>query len=356
MKRRDWLSGLATAATGIAAERALALSAIAPLAPRCIAPGRVRWLVGWSPGGGYDVYSRLLEPYLEQTLGVEIVIDNVPGAAGRIAAVTLARARPDGRTLGIVDGPGLLWAAAMQERNAVDIARDFTILARLGGRQVVLAAGPRTRVTSLTQLLELARRRRVAFAATAPGSVNFVTSAVVANILGIEADFVVGYPGSREVALAVMRGDVDVTTLDVETLAGMFGRDGLAALLLLGREQAPYVQIDGVPHLTGDGGVLAQMTNRPNGPAMAQVAVALDAFLDFGRLLAAPRLPVPLARCLRESTWTALSDPRFHAAAARAGRSLDLVPGDRLSEAIPAARAAMRHVFPIAAAAARRSR
>lgn len=355
MKRRDWLSALATAAAGIAAARARALSAIPPLADRCVPPGRVRWLVGWSPGGGYDAYSRLLEPFLEQALGAEVVIDNVPGAAGRVAAVTLARARSDGRTLGILDGPGLLWAAAMQERNAVDVARDFTLLARLGGRQVVLATGPRSRITSLSELVERSRKRRVAFASTAPGSVNFVTSAVVTHILGVEADFVVGYPGSREVALAVIRGDVDATTLDVETLAGMFGRDGLAPLLLLGREQTPYVQLAGVPHLTSDGGLLAQMTNGRDASA-TEIAAALDSFLDFGRLLAAPRLAAALERCLRESTWTALNDPRFHAAAARAGRSLDLVPGERVADAIPAARAAMRRVFPIATAAARRAR
>ncbi len=355
MKRRDWFSGVA-AVVVIAAQRLGALPAIPPNAQSCTTPGRVRWLVGWSPGGGYDVYSRLLEPYLEQTLGAEIVIDNVPGAAGRVAAMTLARARADGRTLGILDGPGLLWASLMQERNAVDIARDFSILARLGGRQVVLATGPRSRVTSLTQLLALARTRRVAFASTAPGSVNFVTTAVVTHILGIEADFVVGYPGSREVALAVMRGDVDATTLDVETLAGMFGRDGLAPIMSLGREEAPYVRLDGVPHLTSDRGVLSQMAQRPDRAAIDEAAAALDVFLEFGRLVAAPRLPPSLETCMRQSTWTALNDPRFHAAAARAGRSIDLVPGERVADAIPTARAALRRIFPIAAAAARRAR
>ncbi len=352
MRRRDWLAAIA-AALAAPAERALRVAA--PSTAACLARGRVRWLVGWSPGGGYDVYSRLLQPYLEETLGVEIVIANIPGSAGRIAAATLARSRPDGRTLGILDGSGLLWAAAMQERNAVDISRDFTILARLGGRQVVLAAGPRSRVRSLAQLLALARQRRVAFASTEPGSVNFVTTAVVTDLLGIDADFLVGYPGSREVALAVMRGDVDATVLDGETLAGMFGQGGLAPLLSLGREQAPYARMDSIPHLTGEGGILARMADRAD-RSMVESASALDAFLDLGRLAAAPRLQQPLASCMRGSTWAALSDPRFHAAAARAGRSLDLVSGERVAETISASRDAMRRVFPIAAAAARRAR
>ncbi|MEW5917928.1 MAG: tripartite tricarboxylate transporter substrate-binding protein [Gemmatimonadota bacterium] len=353
MKRRDWLTAVA-AAMALGAPRARSVAQAGVSRAPCLTRGRVRWLVGWSPGGGYDAYSRLLEPYLEQALGVEIVIDNVPGAAGRVAAATLARARPDGRTLGILDGPGLLWAAAMQEGNAVDLARDFSILARLAGRQVLLAAGPRSRVTSLAELLAVARNRRLVFASTAPGSVNFVSSAVVAHILGIEVDFVVGYPGSREVALAVLRGDADATTLDVETLAGMVGRDGLAPLLALGREDAPYARLDSVPHLTSDGGVLARIGDAARAPG--EVAAALDAFLDLGRLVAGPRLPTALEGCMRASAWTALNDPRFHAAAARAGRSLDLVSGERLTNAIPASRDAMRRVFPIAEAAARRAR
>ena len=352
MKRRDWLAGIAATLTAAAAR---ALPPNVPSSAPCLARGRVRWLVGWSAGGGYDAYSRLLEPYLEDALGVEIVIDNIPGAAGRIAALTLARARPDGRTLGILDGSGLLWGAAMQERNAVDVSRDFTILARLGGRQVVLAAGPRSRVTSLADLQGLARRRRVAFASTGPGSVNFVTTAVVTHILGIDADFLVGYPGSREVALAVMRGDIDATVLDGETLAGMFGKDGLVPILSLGKEQAPYVPLDSVPRLTGDGGVVARMAKRSDTSAL-ETAAALDAFLDLGRLVAAPRLQPQLAACLRQNTWAAVNDPRFHAAAERAGRSLDLVPGERVAAVITASRAATQRLQPIAAAAARRAR
>ncbi|MGH7695290.1 MAG: tripartite tricarboxylate transporter substrate binding protein, partial [Gemmatimonadaceae bacterium] len=73
MKRRDWLAGVAATLTAPAA-RAFAASATST-AP-CLMRGRVRWLVGWSAGGGYDTYSRLLAPYLEDVLGVEIVIDN----------------------------------------------------------------------------------------------------------------------------------------------------------------------------------------------------------------------------------------------------------------------------------------
>jgi hypothetical protein len=139
----------------------------------------------------------------------------------------------------------------------------------------------------------------------------------------------------------------------------MFGRGRLAPLLSLGREHTPFVQLDHVPRLTGDSGVAGRVSNRA-GPELANardLATALDAFLDVGRLVGAPaKLPAALETCLRRSVWAALSEPRFHAAVVRAGRSLDIAPGDKVAAGIPVARAGMQRVFPIAAAAARRAR
>ena len=54
-------------------------------------PGRrLRWIVPNAPGGGYDTETRLLEPFLERRIAVDIVIDNQPGAGGMIGARAIA--------------------------------------------------------------------------------------------------------------------------------------------------------------------------------------------------------------------------------------------------------------------------
>jgi tripartite-type tricarboxylate transporter receptor subunit TctC len=179
----------------------------------------IRWLVGWSPGGGYDAYVRLAEPLLERAWDAEIVIDNQPGAGGRSAAVALSRARPDGRTLGIVDAPGLLWWAGTGDRTAPSLDRDFTLLARIARPQQLIGVGARSGIRSLEDVVALSRRRPVIVGVTAPGSQNFVTAAVMMAILGIEARFVAGYAGSREVLLGMMRGDFDLFSMSIETAA-----------------------------------------------------------------------------------------------------------------------------------------
>ena len=69
-----------------------------------LAGERVRWIVPYSPGGGYDVYSRLLEPFYEEAIGAEIVVENRPGIGGRAGVRMIRDADPDGLTLGIVNG------------------------------------------------------------------------------------------------------------------------------------------------------------------------------------------------------------------------------------------------------------
>src|SRR3954447_13442968 len=66
----------------------------------------VRMIVGSGPGGGYDVFSRLIAPYLAKTLGTTVVVDHRPGAGGITAMNFLYHAPPDGLTLSLSNGAG----------------------------------------------------------------------------------------------------------------------------------------------------------------------------------------------------------------------------------------------------------
>lgn len=325
----------------------------------CLEGQTVNWLVGYSPGGGYDAYARVIEPFLENALGARIVVRNVPGAAGAVALRTLVDARPDGRTIGIFDGPGALWSAASGERDAPDPVRDLSLLARIACLQHTLVTGPRSGVKSLAQLSALSRRRRLVFGATATNSQNFVSCAVVARLLGLDVDFVVGYPGSRELTLALIRGDFDAMSISIESVLDVLGPDRLTPLLLASSRPLPYPALEAVPRLRGDAGLLRE---RPelfdaDRDLADGLAAAIEAYLEFGRVIAAPaRLAEPLRRCLEEGTMAALRDPALGAAARRAGRTLDIADAARVRASIDATRAAISRIRPIALEAARRAR
>src|SRR5437868_7997607 len=64
----------------------------------------VRMIVGSGVGGGYDVFSRLIAPYLSKTLGTTVIVENVPGAGGLVALNKLYIAPPDGLQISLTQG------------------------------------------------------------------------------------------------------------------------------------------------------------------------------------------------------------------------------------------------------------
>jgi len=325
----------------------------------CLKGARIRWIVGFSPGGGFDAYSRLAEPFIEKALGAQIAIDNVPGAGGRVGALAISRARPDGRTLGILNGSGFLWEGTPDAGRVPDLLRGFTVLARVAGRQQVIVGSAVTGVRTLDELVALARRRAIVAAVTASDSSNFASLAAISELLGIRTEYIAGYPGSREVVLGLLRGDCDITSVDIETYLQIPDLERAHPLLQITPERSPDPRIEGIPHLAGPNGLIDSRPELFPGDAAEARALtaAIAAYLELGRLFAGPAGMAPaLAACLEAGIMAALRDPGFEVAARRAGRSLDITSGAEVRRGIPAAMQAVRPIAPVAAAAARRIR
>jgi tripartite-type tricarboxylate transporter receptor subunit TctC len=127
----------------------------------------IRMLVGYPPGGPADVTARLFAPSLSEALGQQVVVDNRSGAGGTVAAVTLARAEPDGYTISIMAN-GELAISPNLRKVAYDSVRDFAPVSRIGVNQLVLVVHPSVQAKSVGELVALAKR--------APGTVNFASA------------------------------------------------------------------------------------------------------------------------------------------------------------------------------------
>jgi tripartite-type tricarboxylate transporter receptor subunit TctC len=352
MNRRELLA--LVSASGIAPF----MRAAGSMQSSCLRGRRIRWLVGWTPGGGYDAYARLVEPLLERALGAEVVIDNQPGAAGRLAAVALSRARPDGRTIGILDGPGLLWGVASGDRGSPDLENDFSLLARIARPPSVLLASARSGIRSVGDLVAAAARRRLVFGSTAPGSQNFVNASVMGAVFGIERNFVVGYPGSREVLMGLVRGDFDLTSLTADTAIDQIKSGDAIPLVTV----VPYATgspgFDGVPSLEGPQGLIHLKPELFADPGRAALLVnALSGYLGAGRLIAAPaKLPDESRLCLEDALRSVLGGRELQLSARRAGRALSPAFGDELRRDVREARRHIGSIVPVVDEARRRVR
>lgn len=99
--RRALCAGLAAAC--------MALPALAQAQSEAPYPSRnIEMIVAYGPGGGTDLVARLLARHLEKKLGGSVVVLNRPGAGGGIGFGELARAKPDGYTIGFINTPNVL--------------------------------------------------------------------------------------------------------------------------------------------------------------------------------------------------------------------------------------------------------
>ena len=120
----------------------------------------IRMLVGFPPGGFTDLAGRMLAQGLTDSLGVQVVVDNRPGANGSIAAMLTMRATPDGYTF-YMASPGHVTNPILQSQTHYDPIKDFTPLSGFADIPNVLAVSPGLPANSVKEFLALARSRPV---------------------------------------------------------------------------------------------------------------------------------------------------------------------------------------------------
>jgi len=102
----------------------------------------IRVLVGFPPGGSADIVARLLADKMRVALGQPVVVDNKPGAAGRVALGEVKRAPPDGQTLVLAPSGALVVLPWLYKNLGYDAVRDFTPVARAVTFDFAITAGP----------------------------------------------------------------------------------------------------------------------------------------------------------------------------------------------------------------------
>ena len=148
MQRRSVL----LSAAALAAALATALAAPAARARSDKPPLRI--LVGFPPGGSADTIARLLAERLPAQLGGQaVVVDNKPGAAGRIAIEQLKNAAPDGNTVLIMpSGPVVLFPHVYKKLN-YDVNKDLAPISQLANFQFCVVSGPKSNVKTVPEMV-----------------------------------------------------------------------------------------------------------------------------------------------------------------------------------------------------------
>jgi tripartite-type tricarboxylate transporter receptor subunit TctC len=172
----------------------------------------ITMVVPFAAGGPTDVLARILAQSMSQTLGQQIVIENVTGAGGSIAAARVAKAPPDGYTM-ILGNLGTHAASVALYKNlSYDPRTDFEPVMLVATTPMVLLVRKSLPVETLNRLIAYAKEhpRKVSFGSAGTGSVSHLTYLLFTHLTNTEIQHV-PYRGSSQVSNDLLAGQIDMT-------------------------------------------------------------------------------------------------------------------------------------------------
>jgi tripartite-type tricarboxylate transporter receptor subunit TctC len=196
---------------------------------------QIRFFTMGSPGGGYDAYTRALAGFLGKELNATIIPTNETGAGGLISMNRTINAIPDGLTILLIGGEGLLTAQLYGLPGVNYDVRKQTWLARLSSEEKVILLGPKSPYQSVAEMQ--ASARPVLWGASGKTDGNSDFSAILAHALGMKSKIIIGYKGSSGMNLAIQNGEVDGRIVSDESALLYGPSSGMRIVATLARKR-----------------------------------------------------------------------------------------------------------------------
>lgn len=173
--------------------------------------GPIRYICIFPPGGSTDTLSRIWCQRLAEITGQQFVVDNRGGSGGNVGTEVIARAVPDGTTIGLASVSSMAIAPSLYPRLAFDVTRDFTWISGLWQLPNLLVVRPGLPARSIPELIALCRADpgRYTFASSGAGTTLHIAGEMLKQMAGVNI-LHVPYRGGGPAYLDQLGGRVDM--------------------------------------------------------------------------------------------------------------------------------------------------
>jgi len=279
----------------------------------------VTYIVSTSPGGGYDLYGRLISEYMQKHLpGSTFIVKNVPGAGHLIGTNTIYASKADGLTIGTFN-TGLIYNQLI---GAEGVKFDLTKMSWIGkaaSEPRVFVIGAQSPIKTFAELQ--AQKEPVNFATSGIGSSNYVEINSLTNVLKLPVKVLTGYNGNDD-QLAMRRGEVT---------GGMGSRSSFEQFVKNG-----YGRF--IAQIGGKEKDIPQLKDLVKDPSALSIVALIQSQGDIARLTAGPPdIPKDRLAALQDAYRKALEDKELQDKAANLERPVDPAYGDDVLKMIQAA-------------------
>ncbi len=208
----------------------------------------VKFIVPFAAGATPDLVARLIAEQLQEKLGQTFIVENKPGASGNTGTDDVAKAAPDGATIGVSIGGPLAINPLLFGRLPYDPRKDLALITMLVTQPSALAVNKSLGVNSVKDLVDLIQRNpgKYTFGSIGTGSLSHLAMEAIALKSGTTMVHV-PYPSSPQAMTALMRNDVQMVCLPAISIVPQLGSGTVKLLAVSTAERSAL--LPGVPTL-----------------------------------------------------------------------------------------------------------
>ena len=248
----------------------------------------IRVIVGFAPGGSNDIVIRIVAPKLAELLKVQVLVENRPGANAVIGTDAVAKAAPDGYTLGLVGVSNLILNPLLYPKNPYNALNDFTGLTTVGVTHQVLSVHPSVPARNLKEMIALAKARPGQLNVGSPGAggLKHLTLELLNTLAGTRIEHI-AYKGGGPALMDALGGQIHGVLVDIAAPYPYIKQGRLRALAVTGESRAKQL---------------------PDVPTVVEQGVKMVS-LNWFAVVAPAKRPTPGRRCsrrrrLRRMRWS----------------------------------------------------
>lgn len=265
-------------------------NAVAQQAQERIYPSKpIRLIVTFPPGGSTDITARALAAKMSERLGEQVLIDNRPGAGGNIGLDIVAKAPPDGYTIGVGAAGALAVNVSLYPKMPFDPVRDFAPIGMVAMIPFVLVAHPSVAAANLGELLAMAKAKpgSLSLAHGGNGTAMHLSAELLKQTAGIDLTLI-PYKGSGPAATDVVANQVPLAIPDIPASLAFIKSGRLKALGVTSAKRSAAL---------------------PDVPTFAEAGVAGYESIGWFGMVAPAGTPAAVINRLNAELQSALNDP-----------------------------------------------
>jgi tripartite-type tricarboxylate transporter receptor subunit TctC len=248
----------------------------------------VRMIVPFGPGSTPDVVARLVAERLQQAFGQPFTVENRPGASGNIGTDAVAKAEPDGYTIGVSIGGPLATNPILFATMPYDPTKDLALITMLATQPSALVVNTSLGVDNVSALIDLLKSNpgKYTFASIGTGSLSHLAMEAIAFKSGTSMVHA-PYASSPQAVTALIRGDVQIACLPAISVTPQVATGKLRILAISTDERSAL--LPGIPTLREAG-----------------IDVEADAWMG---LIAPAKTPAPIVEKLQQAIVQVMAEP-----------------------------------------------